>query len=374
MTDSLNTLFSPFTFGNVTLPNRIVMAPMTRNQSPESIPNDEVAAYYRRRAEGGVGLIVTEGTPPNATGAHGYNNVPSFYGEAPLAGWKKVVDEVHDAGGYIIPQVWHVGAMRTPGAGPSPEDSIMAPSAVIHPAVAEQHPNSKPPTPMTQSDIDACIAGFAQAARDAQAIGMDGLEIHGAHSYLIDQFFWGVTNQRSDGYGGDLVARTRFATEIIQAMRAEVSDDFPIVFRYSQWKQGDYTHKMAPTPQELEAFLAPLSEAGVDVFHCSQRRFDEPEFDDSNLNLAGWTKKITGKPTISVGSVGLDSDFLNAFMGQGSSSASIDALLERLNNDEFDLIAVGRALLSDPAWSNKMRDGKSEDIKHFDVADMARLA
>ena len=156
-------------------------------------------------------------------------------------------------------------------------------------------------------------------------------------------------------------------------MRANVSADFPIVFRYSQWKQGDYTHKMAPTPKELEAFLTVLCEAGVDIFHCSQRRFNEAEFEDSTLNLAGWTKKLTGKPTISVGSVGLDSDFIGAFMGQGAAPSDIDALLERLNNDEFDLIAIGRALLSDPAWPNKMRKGQEADIKHFDLADMKVL-
>ena len=372
MSNPLDPLFRPFTYGNLTLPNRIVMAPMTRNQSPKSIPNAEVARYYRRRAEGGVGLIVTEGTPPGAVGAHGYNDVPSFYGEEALAGWKKVAEEVHAAGGHIMPQIWHVGGMRTPGSGPSPSDPVMGPSAVIHPAVAA-HPKAQPATEMTQADIDACIEAYGQAAKDAEAIGMDGLEIHGAHSYLIDQFCWDVTNQRTDGYGGDLVARARFAKEVVQAMRANVSADFPIVFRYSQWKQGDYTHKMAPTPKELEAFLTVLCDAGVDIFHCSQRRFNEPEFEDSNLNLAGWTKKLTGKPTISVGSVGLDSDFIGAFMGQGAAPSDIDALLERLDNDEFDLIAIGRALLSDPAWPNKMRDGQEADIKHFDIEDMKVL-
>ncbi len=373
MSSKLDTLFRPFSFGKVELSNRIVMAPMTRSQSPNSIPNDEVAGYYKRRAEGGVGLIVTEGTPPGAKGSHGYDNVPSFYGDEALAGWKKVVEEVHAAGGHIIPQVWHVGSMRTPGSGPSPADPVIGPSPVIHPQVAMLHEKAQPPVEMTQADIDACVEAFGQAAKDAEAIGMDGLEIHGAHSYLIDQFCWSVTNQRSDGYNGDLATRARFASEVVKAMRANVSDDFPIVFRYSQWKQGDYTHKMAPTPQELEAYLNVLCEAGVDVFHCSQRRFDEPEFEDSNLNLAGWTKKITGKATISVGSVGLESDFLGSFMGKGSTPSNIDALLERMENDEFDLIAIGRALLSDPAWPNKIKVGQDEEIKHFDVADMQVL-
>ena len=202
---------------------------------------------------------------------------------------------------------------------------------------------------------------------------MDGLEIHGAHSYLIDQFFWEATNKRSDGYGGDLPQRTRFAVEIIEAMRASVSATFPIVFRFSQWKQGDYSHRMAPTPEDLKAFLMPLSQAGVDCFHCSQRRFDEPEFDGSNLNLAGWATKITRKPSITVGSVGLDTDFLRSYAGKESAPTNVDGLIERLEMEEFDLVAIRRALLSDPAWASKLRAGREEDVVAFDLKHMAVL-
>lgn len=369
---SVDALFTPHTFGKVTLPNRIAMAPMTRSQSPGNVPSDEVAAYYRRRAEGGVGLIITEGTPPEFTGNHGYPDVPNFYGDDALAGWKKVVDEVHAAGGFIIPQIWHVGSIRQPGVGPNPDDPPIGPSAVVHPSLAKKE-DAVPAREMTKEEIAACVASYGKAAKDAEAIGMDGIEIHGAHSYLIDQFFWEATNTRTDEYGGDLRQRTRFAVEIVEAMRANVSDDFPIVFRFSQWKQGDYSHKMAPTPEDLEAFLMPLSKAGVDYFHCSQRRFDEAEFEGSDLNLAGWAKKITGKPSITVGSIGLDNDFLRSYAGQEAAPTSIDDLVTRFEADEFDLVAVGRALLSDPAWSNKVRNGKEEDIIAFDLAHMKVL-
>jgi 2,4-dienoyl-CoA reductase-like NADH-dependent reductase (Old Yellow Enzyme family) len=164
-----------------------------------------------------------------------------------------------------------------------------------------------------------------------------------------------------------LVERSRFALDVIEAVRGAVSDDFPVVFRYSQWKQGDYRHKMAKTPQELEAFLMPLSNAGVDYFHASTRRFNDPEFEGSDLNLAGWTKKITGKPAITVGSVGLDSDFLRSYAGQPAHKQSIDALIRRLEAGEFDLVAVGRALLSDAEWANKVREGREADIVEFDT-------
>jgi len=364
-TASVDALFQPYKFGRVTLPNRVVMAPMTRSQSPGKVPTDTVVEYYRRRAAGGVGLIITEGVNPTLPRATGYPDVPDFDTESASAMWKKVADAVHAEGGFIIPQIWHVGSIRQPGSGPEPDLPGHGPSAVVHPSLAKDD-NAIPPDEMTQQDIDDTVAAFASVAREAERIGHDGAEIHGAHSYLIDQFFWEATNRRTDKYGGKTLAeRTRFAVEVIEAIRAAVSDDFPVVFRYSQWKQGDYGHKMAKTPEELEAFLKPLSEAGVDYFHASTRRFNDPEFEGSNLNLAGWTQELTGKPTMTVGSVGLDSDFLRSYAGKVSHKQGVDALVRRLEAGEFDLVAVGRALLSDAEWSNKVREGREDEIVEF---------
>ena len=220
---------------------------------------------------------------------------------------------------------------------------------------------------MTTQDIKDVINAFAQAAKDAQRIGMDGVEIHGAHGYLVDQFFWEGSNQRTDEYGGSLANRSRFAIELIQATRAAVGPDFPIIFRFSQWKQQDYSARLVQTPEALGEFLKPLSDAGVDIFHCSTRRFWEPEFEGSDLNLAGWTRQLTGKPTITVGSVGLDGEFLQFMVNTDkvAQPASLEKLLERLNNDEFDLVAVGRALLVDPDWAVKVREGREGDILPF---------
>jgi len=360
MSAPVQALFAPFRLGNLELPTRVVMAPMTRSFSPGGVPNAKVVEYYRRRAAAGVGLIVTEGTTVGHKAANGYPNVPRFYGEDALAGWKQVVEAVHAEGGKIVPQLWHVGNVRKLGTEPDasvpgygPMEKVKDGQVVVH--------------GMTQADIDEVIAAFAQAARDAKAIGMDGVEIHGAHGYLIDQFFWEGSNQRTDGYGGDLAARSRFAIELIQAVRAAVGPDFPIILRYSQWKQQDYTARLVQTPEQLEAFLKPLSDAGVDIFHCSTRRFWEPEFEGSDLNLAGWTRKLTGKPTITVGSVGLDGEFLQFMVktDKVAEPASLENLLERLNKEEFDLVAVGRALLVDPDWALKVREGREQDILPF---------
>lgn len=358
----VDTLFRPVTLGKLSLKNRIAMAPMTRTFSPGNVPSDLVVDYYRRRAEGGVGLIITEGTFVDHPAASGYPNVPAFYGEDALAGWKKVVDAVHDAGGKIAPQLWHVGAIRRPGINPGGDTPGHSPSGIVAPGKkARGHA-------MTQQDIDDVVSAFARAAADAKKVGFDAIELHGAHGYLIDQFFWDGTNQRDDAYGGDLAERSRFALEIVRAVRAAVGEDFPIIFRFSQWKQQDYSVRMCETPEALGEFLAPLSEAGVDIFHCSTRRFWEPEFEGSDLNLAGWARKLTGKASITVGSVGLNDDFLpddGTADFKAAEPASIDNLLERAERDEFDLVAVGRALIANPDWANQIAAGNMADLTAY---------
>jgi 2,4-dienoyl-CoA reductase-like NADH-dependent reductase (Old Yellow Enzyme family) len=355
-------LSRPVRLNGLTVPNRIVMAPMTRMFSPGGVPGDDVRSYYARRAAAGVGLIVTEGTYVGHESAGESDRVPRFHGEEQLAGWAKVAEDVHAAGGTIVPQLWHIGMVRKQGQAPYPDAPAIGPSGL---ATAGAEPTG---TAMTQQDIDDVVGAFARAAADAERIGFDGVEIHGAHGYLLDQFLWAGTNRRTDAYGGDPVARTRFAAEIVAAVRDAVSPEFPVIFRYSQWKQQDYTARLAETPGELEAVLTPLAEAGVDVFHASTRRYWQPEFDGSDLNLAGWTKKITGKQVITVGSVGLDGDFINAFQGEGSPVKGIDNLLDRLEADEFDLVAVGRALLQDPEWAAKVLADRFDELKPYDAS------
>nr|WP_145485870.1 MULTISPECIES: NADH:flavin oxidoreductase [Streptomyces] len=367
-TRAAQVLARPITLNGLTVPNRIVMAPMTRMFSPGGIPGEDVRSYYSRRAAAGVGLIVTEGTYVGHDSAGQSDRVPRFHGEEQLAGWAKVAEDVHAAGGTIVPQLWHIGMVRKDGDAPFPGAPAMGPSGLV---TAGAEPTGKA---MTQQDIDDVIAAFAQAAADAERIGFDGVELHGAHGYLLDQFLWAGTNRRTDAYGGDLAARTRFAAEIVAAVRERVSATFPVLFRYSQWKQQDYNARLAETPQELEAILAPLAAAGVDVFHASTRRYWKPEFDGSDLNLAGWTKKLTGKQTITVGSVGLDGDFTGAFVGEGSPVQGIDDLLDRLEADEFDMIAVGRALLQDPEWAAKVLAGRVSELAPYDAAALKTLS
>lgn len=364
------TLFRPFRIRSLDLPNRIVMAPMTRNFAPEGVPGPSNAAYYRRRAEGGVGLILSEGTVVDRPASRNQGGIPFFHGAAALEGWRGVIEAVHAAGGRMGPQLWHTGATDS-GDGWTPPAPVESPSGLNAPGVERG-------VAMRESDIADTIAAFARAAVDAKRLGFDTIELHGAHGYLIDQFFWSGTNQRTDGYGGATIReRSRFAREIVAAVRAAVGPDFPIILRVSQWKQQDYAARLAETPDLMTEWLLPLVEAGADVLHCSQRRFWEPEFPEidgaEGLNFAGWAKKLTGAATISVGSVGLSGDFFGAFQGQSSASSALDRLIERMERDEFDLIAVGRALLNDAEWVRKVRDGDSASLKDFDPAAMAQL-
>lgn len=368
-------LFSPFKSKNLELSNRIAMAPCTRMMAPDFIANDDIAAYYRRRAAGGMGLIITEGTTIDHKASNGYPKVPAFHGEAALAGWKKVVDEVHAAGGKIAPQIWHTGAARMPGMGPDASVPAMSASGLY----TSEKPNGEA---LSTQDAEEVIASFARAAKAAKDIGCDAVEIHGAHGYLVDGFFWDKTNLRDDRFGGSFEGRTQFGVELVKAVRAAVGPDFAIIFRHSQWKPDNYFTKVADTPEMLEQWIGPLSDAGVDIFHSSMRRFWLTEFEGSELNLAGWVKKITGKPTIAVGSVGLDKDSTGLSVredvggkvdvAKGASPfahdagfVSLDGLVERMENREFDIIAVGRASLAEPEWPNKVREGRISEITPY---------
>ncbi len=359
-------LFRPFRLRSLDLPNRIVMAPMTRAKAPDGIPGEANATYYRRRAEGGVGLILSEGTVIDRPTSRNDPGIPFFHGEAALAGWKGVIDAVHAAGGRMGPQIWHTGSTTT---GWEPPHEVESPSGLLAPG----QPRGRA---MTEEDVADTIAAFGRAAADARRLGFDVVEVHGAHGYLIDEFLWPGTNERTDRWGGaTLPERARFAVEVVRAVR-EGAGDLPVILRLSQWKQQDYGARLAATPAEMEAWLVPLVEAGADAIHASQRRFWEPEFPDvdgpEGLNFAGWAKKLTGAATITVGSVGLTGDFLGAFGGEASQAASVEGLARRLDREEFDLVAVGRALLSDAHWARKLAGG--EALGDFSPAAFATLS
>lgn len=362
-------LFTPFQLGRLTLPGRIVFPPMGLEVCEQGVPSEEAADYYARRAAGGASLVITEGVYIDHPSSGDNPLLGRFHGEAAYEGWRQVAAKVHAAGGFTIPELWHVGLIYS---GP---DMLAGADVDFRPALGQVSPSGyiapgkKVCDGMTQAQIDEVIAAYGAGAAKAEALGFDGVEIHGAHGYVIDQFFWKALNHRTDRYGGSPRARGQFAAEVVSECRRHLAPGKPVVLRISQWKMVDYNARIADTPQELEALLAPVVEAGVDLFDCSQRRFWEPTFEgDDDLNLAGWVKKVTGVPTMTVGSVGLDRDLL-ASLGGGETArtnlASLDELVRRFDRGDFDLVGVGRAMIAEPDWPKLVRRGELSQLKPF---------
>lgn len=373
---SLAPLFQPITINGCTLRNRIVMAPMTRMFAVDGVLADSAIDYYRRRAEGGVGLILSEGIAISQIGAH-TKSVPELATPEQQAVWRRVTDAVHEAGGRIMAQLWHTGLGRIRDMAAEPDvPSIGAMDLYLDPAsplveIGGNHPEGRA---LNDAEIREVIAQYVTAAANAQAAGFDGVQLHGAHGYMIDQFLWHETNRRTDDWGGDIRGRTRFAVEVVRGIRAATGPDFPIGFRFSQWKLPTlYDVKSWKTPEELEQALMPLVEAGVDFFDASTRRYWQPEFAGSPLTLAGWARKITGLPAMAVGSVGLDGALDPTNAGRTDApQRNLDDAIGMMERGEIDLLGVGRAVIANPDWANKVRDGRDTELQAFDAAILAQ--
>lgn len=357
-------LHAPFACKSLRAPNRFCMAPMSRYFAPGGVLTEHGAEYYRRRAAAGIGTIITEGTGVAIDHTVAADNVPLFAGDEPLAGWKGAIDAVHAEGATFVPQLWHVGGCEDFNYPDSPHAPLVSPSGFAGPDV----PGGRA---MTDRDIAETAAAFAHSARAAKEMGCDAIELHGAHGYIFDQFFWDRTNMRNDRYGGpDIADRATFAAEVVAACRAAVGEDFAIILRVSQWKTYDYDVKLARDPDEMHRWLDPLVRAGVDIFHASQRRFWEPEFANDPKNLGGWIKEVTGRPVITVGSIGMDRDLMQDFV-EGISSpmlSRLEDLVAMFERGEFDLVALGRVLLADSDWLLKVERGSLNDLTAYNRA------
>jgi 2,4-dienoyl-CoA reductase-like NADH-dependent reductase (Old Yellow Enzyme family) len=360
---SASPLFTPFTLGRIALPNRFVMPAMQRGMCERGAPTEELAAYYRRRAEGGVALVIGESAAidhPSST----VQPTSAHINPRTRDAWAHCIEEVHDAGGRMLLQLWHEGALRTDG-------QALSPSGLAHPGKVSGRA-------ATQDELAEIRDGFVRSALIARDAGADGVEVHAAHGYFLDQFLWHGTNIRDDGYGGeDIAHRARFPAEIVAAIRDACGPEFAITLRFSQWKEVDYAARVVRDRDELAVMAAMLRDAGLDALHCSNRRFWEPEWDGDDRNLAGWTKALGGLPTITVGSVGLDLDVMTVFMEARDPgprvAEAISELETRLEAGEFDLVAVGRAVIGDPDFVRKVEAGDYSAIRTFRRADLGKL-
>ena len=355
-------LFEPFRSGQLALRNRIVMSPMSRYRSPGGVPDGAVVRYYRRRAAAGIGLIISEGTYIDHPGAAVYPKVPHFFGDCALAGWRDVLAAVHAEGASMMPQLWHVGNARRLGAPPDAGVPGFGPDEI-------RQDERVVVTRIDEEDIEAIADSYARSATAARTMGFDGVTLHGGHGYLLDQFLWSGSNGRHDNYGGSLEKRCRFAARVVARIRAAVGAEFPIVFRFSQWKANDYNARIAETPAQLHTILDLLVQAGVTIFDVSARRFWEPAFPNDPRSLPAWTRELSGRPVIAVGSIGLDQPHQSKFYRTADNVAAkvtdLRMVEEALARGDFDLAAVGRAILADPEWPEKVRRGAFDEITPF---------
>ena len=337
----MSLLFSKTTLGSLTLQNHLVMSPMTRNRATGNIPNELMAQYYAQR--GTAGLIITEGTSPSSNGL-GYPRIPGIFSAAQVAGWKRVTDAVHAQGAKMFIQFMHCGrvghALNLPAGA-----RILAPSAVA--AVGEMYtdaegmkPNATPQA-MTEADIKATIEEFAQSAKNAVAAGFDGVELHGANGYLLEQFIRPNSNQRTDRYGGSIENRARFVLEVADAVIRAIGKD-KLGIRLSPFgvfndmplydaMEADYTY----LAQQLNA-------RGLVYIHL---------VDHSSM----------GAPPVPAS---MKATFRNVFKGKLILSGGYDAA--RAESDlaagKCDLIAVGKPFLANPDLVARWKTGAAVNV------------
>jgi len=287
---------------------------------------------------------------------------------ATLGAWQQVVDAVHAGGAGFLLQLWHPGAMRKVAEGhPLAAYPALSPSGLIQGG----RPNGRA---MTRQDLQELKLAYVQAARHARSLGFDGVEIHSAHGYLLDQFLWAETNRREDEYGGASAAqRARYSSEIAAGIRDAVGENFVISYRFSQFKEVDYGARVASSPQELQAMLALLRSCGVDMFNVSSRRFRKPEWPESaqpGYSIAEWARSLTDAPVMTCGSVGVNVEmFANLFDDEEPSELCVERdlqfLAERVARGTLDLVGVGRMHIANNDFVNKVRAGRFQDLVLF---------
>lgn len=355
-------LFDTVKLGNTTLDNRMGVAPMTRTSAtPEGLATDQMVSYYTKFARGGFGVIITEGIYPDGKYGQGYFNQPGLINNEQMQAWKKVTDSVHQAGGKIFAQLMHAGALSqgnrfvTDTIGPS----------VVQPKGEQMKIYAGKglfplPKEATNEDITDVIKGFVNAAKYAKEAGFDGVEIHGANGYILDQFLTDYVNQRTDEYGGSTENRVRLLVEAVKAVREAVGKDYTLGIRISQGKINDFHHKWAGKGKDAEIIFGQLGSSGIDYIHVTeyeawQPAFPEGEgtsaldsaFDDQGATLAALAKRYGKVPVIANGNL---HDPIQA-----------NELIEK---GEADVITIGRGALANGDWVNKVKNGES--LEEFD--------
>ena len=341
-------LFDEVRVGRLLLKNRVALAPMTRTSATEDgEATDEIMRYYAKFARGCYSLVITEGAYPDEMHSQGYRNQPGIANKRHVEAWRRVTEAVHGEDGLIIVQLMHAGALSQ---GNIYTDETIAPSA-IKPKGEQLGLYSGEgefplPREMSLQDIQDVIGAFGDAARRAQDAGFDGVEIHGANGYLLDQFLTDYTNQRSDSFGGITVNRVRLHVEVLREVRRAVGDDFTIGIRISQGKVNDYHHKWAGGLEDARVIFESLAAAEPDFIHITEYDATLPAFDGGET-LVGLAKRFGGVPVIA-----------NGQLGAPEKAESL------ISSGEADVITLGKSALANPDWPRRVLEGAP--LEEFD--------
>lgn len=342
-----NAFFEPCSVGGLRLPTRFVMSAMQDRRPDDLLPSADLARHYTDRVDGGIGLIVTQGTTmdhPTSVSPYARLYPPAY------DAWRRCADAVRGRGAQIAMQLWHESAMRAGGFSPSGLAFSGEATGVA----------------LSTAQIEELIGVYAASAATAKALGFSAVELHGGHGYLLGLFASATSNRRTDAWGGEtLEARMRFPLAVTRAVRQAVGPDFPILYRISQPAPAA-APKIFRNPDELAVGARALVKAGVDMFDVLSMRFWEPEFDGEDLGLNGWLKRLTGAPVISGGSVGLSHDLRAVLAGGHAFSTAHEGFAEmerRFDRGDLDLIALGRPILVDPQFLTKVRAGRFDDLQ-----------
>jgi 2,4-dienoyl-CoA reductase-like NADH-dependent reductase (Old Yellow Enzyme family) len=349
-------LYSSIDIGTLALKNRLAVAPMTRISATEDgLVTEDMMRYYERYARGGYSLIVTEGTYPDLRYSQGYLYQPGIATDEQAEAWRPVVAAVHEQGSKIILQLMHAGALSQ---GNNWVEGTVGPSAVQ--PRGEQlvfYRGEGPyPTPreITRDEITEVIQSFVQAAVRAKRVGFDGVEVHGANGYLLDQFLTDYTNQRTDEHGGSTENRVRLTGEVIHAIREAVGDDFTVGVRISQGKVNDYDHKWANGEDDARVIFSNLAEAKADYIHTAEYDAAAPAFGEGD-SLAAMARRFSELPVIANGKLG--------------DAPKAEALIA---NGDADVVALGKSALANPDWPERVRAG--DELSDFDFGLLQPLA
>lgn len=341
---ALHPVLTPTSLGALHLSNRLAVAPMSRvSTAGDGLPTEAMRRYYAAFAEGGFGLVITEGTYPDAAHSQGYANQPGIATDEQGDAWRPIVEAVHAAGAKMIVQLMHAGALsqgnrhRTETIGPS----AIPPKGGKMPEYGGSGPYATPRA-MNGEDIREVLDGFARAVVRARDVGFDGVELHGANGYLFDQFLTTYTNTRDDPYGGSVENRIRLAAEAVGAMRAAVGSGFVIGVRLSQAKVNDFKYHWPGGADDGKVIFAALRGAGADYLHVAGegRGWRDGAQLPGGVTLTELARRVAEIPVIANG--GLDDP----------------ALSSRILEDGYaDLISLGRAALANPDWPRRLAEG-----------------